>query len=156
MSHCLPSPPPKPAAPTVQIAASSKQTQLITGPSLAVVTSCFSRTAVGEEISPRVRGVASLQMRLQLETRPREYNRKQRDSPPKLGGEVLSARLEFPFCFQRDPQCAMERQRHERGDASQNRIPVENARFACGLKICPQRFEKTSLVVKRHTAHNVS
>src|SRR5712692_1706828 len=46
MSHCLPSPPPKPAAPTVQIAASSKQTELITGPSLAVGTSCFSRTAV--------------------------------------------------------------------------------------------------------------
>src|SRR5712692_1492484 len=46
MSHCLPSPPPKPAAPTFQIAASSKQTQLITGPSLAVGTPCFSRTAV--------------------------------------------------------------------------------------------------------------
>jgi hypothetical protein len=30
----------------VQIAASSKQTQLITGPSLAVGTPCFSRTAV--------------------------------------------------------------------------------------------------------------
>jgi hypothetical protein len=39
-----------PAAPTsrsdVQIAASSKQTQLITGPSLAVGTPCSSRTAV--------------------------------------------------------------------------------------------------------------
>jgi hypothetical protein len=46
MSHCLPSPPPKPAAPAFQIAASSKQTQLITGPSLAVGTPCFSRTAV--------------------------------------------------------------------------------------------------------------
>src|SRR5947209_1588326 len=50
MSHCLPSPPPKPAAPTFQIAASSKQTQLITGPSLAVGTSCFSRTAVTENL----------------------------------------------------------------------------------------------------------
>src|SRR2546425_6726287 len=50
MSHCLPSLPPKPAAPTFQIAASSKQTQLITGPSLAVGTSCFSRTAVLHDI----------------------------------------------------------------------------------------------------------
>src|SRR2546427_9526395 len=48
MSHCLPSPPPKPAAPAFQIAASSKQTQLITGPSLAVGTPCFSRTAVSK------------------------------------------------------------------------------------------------------------
>jgi hypothetical protein len=46
MSHCLPSPPPKPAAPTFQIAASSKQTQLITGPSLADGSACFSRTVV--------------------------------------------------------------------------------------------------------------
>src|ERR1019366_1597466 len=46
MSHCLPSSPPRPAAPTFQIAASSKQTQLITGPSLAVGTPCFSRTVV--------------------------------------------------------------------------------------------------------------
>src|ERR1039457_5744655 len=46
MSHCLPSSPPRPAAPTFQIAASSKQTQLITGPSLAVGSPCFSRTAV--------------------------------------------------------------------------------------------------------------
>src|ERR1035441_2512024 len=46
MSHCLPSPPPKPAAPTFQIAASSKQTQLITGLSLAVGSPCFSRTVV--------------------------------------------------------------------------------------------------------------
>ena len=46
MSHCLPFPPPKPAAPTFQIAASSKQTQLITGPLLAVGSPCFSRTAV--------------------------------------------------------------------------------------------------------------
>src|SRR5712691_5868234 len=56
MSHCLPSPPPKPAAPTVQIAASSKQTQLITGPSLAVGTSCFSRTAVLIFIEPNSNG----------------------------------------------------------------------------------------------------
>jgi hypothetical protein len=46
MSHCLPSPPPKPAAPTFEIAASSKQTQLITGPSLADGSACFSRTVV--------------------------------------------------------------------------------------------------------------
>src|ERR1039457_4553746 len=46
MSHCLPSSPPKPAAPTFQIAASSKQTQLIIGPLLAVGSPCFSRTAV--------------------------------------------------------------------------------------------------------------
>src|SRR5712691_13453923 len=52
MSHCLPSPPPKPAAPTFQIAASSQQTQLITGPSLAVGTPCFSRTAVIFRLCP--------------------------------------------------------------------------------------------------------
>src|ERR1019366_8568217 len=46
MSHCLPFPPPKPAAPTFQIAASLKQTQLITSSSFAVGTPCFSRTAV--------------------------------------------------------------------------------------------------------------
>src|ERR1035437_6240272 len=51
MSHCLPSPPPKPAAPTFQIAASSKQTQLITGPSLAVGSPCFSRTVVKHDHS---------------------------------------------------------------------------------------------------------
>src|ERR1022692_1495824 len=50
MSHCLPSPPPKPAAPTFQIAASSKQTQLITGPSLADGSPCFSRGVVSESI----------------------------------------------------------------------------------------------------------
>src|SRR5450759_2805727 len=50
MSHCLLSLPPKPAAPTFQIAASSKQTQLITGPSLAVGSPCFSRTAVNDFI----------------------------------------------------------------------------------------------------------
>jgi hypothetical protein len=52
MSHCLPSPPLKPAAPTFQIAASSKQTQLITGPLLAVGSPCFSRTAVGAILVP--------------------------------------------------------------------------------------------------------
>src|ERR1039457_418938 len=56
MSHCLPSSPPKPAAPTFQIAASSKQTQLITGPSLAVGTPCFSRTAVVQNILAQVVG----------------------------------------------------------------------------------------------------
>src|SRR5439155_9139684 len=38
----------------VQIAASSKQTQLMSGPSLAVGTPCFSRTAVMEAIRPQV------------------------------------------------------------------------------------------------------
>ena len=46
MSHCLPSPPPKPAALGFQIAASSKQTQLIIGPSLVAGSPCFNRTAV--------------------------------------------------------------------------------------------------------------
>ena len=52
MSHGLPSPPPKPVALRFQIAAISKQAQLIIGPSLVAGSPCFSRTAVSQHARP--------------------------------------------------------------------------------------------------------
>src|SRR5579859_1667213 len=50
----------------------------------------------------------------------------------------------------------MKGKSHKGGDASENRVPIENAGFAVRAKIRPERLKELSVRIERHTADNVS
>src|SRR5579864_856026 len=50
----------------------------------------------------------------------------------------------------------MKSKRPKSSDASENRVPIENAGFAMRAKISPERLEKLPMRIERHAADNVS
>ena len=75
---------------------------------------------------------------------------------PQHDGNVAGPPAQLISCFEGNIKSAMDCESHQCEDTDQDCVPIQNSRVRSGLEVGPQRLEKITLMVKRHTADDVA